>query len=55
METDSFIQALHRFMARRGKIRSDNGTNLVGTDNELRKALEEMDTQPFNQPYGQFG
>ena len=45
METDSFIQALRRFMARRGKvrsIRSDNGTNFVGTDNELRKALKEM-------------
>ena len=45
METDSFIQPLRRFMARRGKvrsIRSDNGTNLVGTDNELRKALKEM-------------
>ena len=39
METDPFIQALHRFMARLGKvtsIRSVNGTNLVGTDNELR-------------------
>ena len=45
METDSFIQALRRFMARRGKvrsIRSDNGTNFVGTDNKLRKALKEM-------------
>ena len=48
METDSFIQALHRFMARRGKvrsIRSDNGTNFVGTDNELRKALEQMNQE----------
>ena len=45
METDSFIQALRRFMAKRGKvrsIRSDNGTNFVGTDNTLRKALKEM-------------
>ena len=45
METDSFIQALRRSMARRGKVRStrsDNGTNFVGTDNELRKALKEM-------------
>ena len=48
METDSFIQALRRFMARRGKvrsIRSDNGTNFVGTDNELRKAMEEMNQE----------
>ena len=48
METDSFIQSLRRFMARRGKVRSlrsDNGTNFVGTDNELRKALEEMNQE----------
>ena len=48
METDSFIQALGRFMAIRGKvrsIRSDNGTNFVGTDNKLRKALEEMNQE----------
>ena len=35
-------------MARRGKVRSiryDNGTNFVGTDNELRKALEEMNQE----------
>ena len=48
METDSFIQSLRRFMARRGKVRSlrsDNGTNFVGTDNELRNALEEMNQE----------
>ena len=46
LETDSFIQALRRFVARRGavrEIRSDNGSNLVGAENELRKAMEEMD------------
>ena len=44
-ETDPFIQALRRFMPRRDKVRSissHNGTTFVGTDNELRKALEEM-------------
>ena len=48
METDFFIQALRRFIARRGKvrsIRSDNGINFVGTDSELRKALEEMNQE----------
>ena len=48
METDSFIRALRRIMARRSKVRSvrsDNGTNFVGTDNELRKALEEMNQE----------
>ena len=35
-------------MARRDKvrsIRSDNGTNFVGTDSELRKALEEINQE----------
>ena len=48
MEADSFIQLLWRFMARRGKvrsIRSDNGTNFFGTNNEFRKALEEMNQE----------
>ena len=46
LETDSFIQALRRFVARRGavrEIRSDNGTNIVGAENELRRAMKEMD------------
>lgn len=47
LETDSFIQALRRFIARRGQvkeIRSDNGTNFVGADRELRKAIKEWNT-----------
>ena len=46
LEADSFIQALERFISRRGtvrEIRSDNGTNLVGAANELKKAVTEMD------------
>ena len=48
METDLFIQALHRLMARQGKvrsIRSDNGTNFVGTDNKPSKVLEEVNQE----------
>ena len=46
METDSFINALRRFIGRRGKVRSvrsDNGGNFVGAENELKKALSELD------------
>ena len=46
METDSFIQALHRFICCRGAVRelcSDRGTNFIGAENELKKAVEEMD------------
>ena len=46
METDSFIQALRRFIARRGSIRlirCDNGTNFVGAKSELQRSLSEMD------------
>ena len=45
-QADSFLQALRRFISRRGPIRelrSDQGTNFVGAQNELKKALQEMD------------
>ena len=46
METDSFINALRRFIGRRGdvrSIRSDNGGNFVGAENELKEAVAELD------------
>ena len=46
MNTDSFILALRRFIARRGNdrsIRCDNGSNFVGAERELAKSFEEMD------------
>ena len=46
LESSSFIQALRRFIARRGsvrEIRSDNGSNFVGARKELLQALDEMD------------
>ena len=46
LETDSFINGFIRFVARRGypaKVWSDNGTNLVGAQNELGKSLKDLD------------
>ena len=45
LDTDSFILALRRFMARRGVVRSiwsDNETNFVGTRTELQQGFKEM-------------
>ena len=45
LDTNSFILALRRFMARRGAIRSiwsDNETNFVGTRNELQQGFKKM-------------
>lgn len=52
LETDSFIQALRRFIARRGPIsqlRCDNGTNFRGAEKELRNALREMNDDDLYQ------
>ena len=42
LEADSFINGFVRFCARRGvpeKVRSDNGTNFVAGEKELREAM----------------
>jgi hypothetical protein len=43
LDTDSFLQSMRRFIARRGHpevMRSDNGTNFVAGEKELRNAIE---------------
>lgn len=43
LDTESFINALRRFVARRGKpeeVRSDNGGNFVKGERELREAVD---------------
>ena len=48
MNTDSFILALRRFVSQRGpvrSIRSDNGGNFVGVEEEMKKGLAEMDNK----------
>ena len=42
LTTDSCINAIRHFVSRRGPvhyIRSDNGTNLVGAEREMREAI----------------
>ena len=44
LDTSSFLNVLRRFISRRGQpqlIRSDNGTNLVGGNTELKKSIED--------------
>ena len=48
MEIDLFILELGRFIARHDSVRSitsDNRTNFMGADNELKKAFSEMNHQ----------
>lgn len=48
LEADSFIQALQRFISRRGlpqMIRSDNGTNFVGACKEIGRSIEEWNSK----------
>ena len=48
MTTDAFINALRCFLAIRGSIRhirSNQGTNFVGAENEMAKALKELDKE----------
>lgn len=48
MTTDSFINALRRFVSRRGKVRElrcDQGTNFVGANNEFAAAFKDLDRE----------
>lgn len=48
LETDTFIQALRRFMSIRGcprEIWSDNGTNFSGAEREIRRSIQEWDQE----------
>lgn len=52
LDTSSFINALRRFVSIRGSIRqlrSDQGTNFVGAERELREAVLEMDEERISQ------
>ena len=52
INNDTFIQALRRMTARRGNVRliqSDNGSNFLGAENELKRAFLEMDNKKNSQ------
>lgn len=58
LDTDSFISALRRFIARRGQVkilRSDNGTNFVGAERELKRAIEEWNSSKIENTLRQSG
>ena len=52
LETDTFILALRRFIARRGQVKrmySDNGTNLAGGERELRESIKLWNNEKIHQ------
>ncbi|XP_063994304.1 uncharacterized protein LOC135171606 [Diachasmimorpha longicaudata] len=51
MTTAGFLGALRRFVGRRGKpisIHSDNGTNFVGANNELKEIIDHLQSAENN-------
>ena len=58
LETDSFLMALRRFIARRGQvkeIRSDNGTNFTGGERELRESINAWNLNKIHEALLQKG
>ena len=52
LSTDAFIEALRRFVSRKGNvrlIRTDNGTNFVAASAELDKAFSEINYKKINE------
>jgi hypothetical protein len=52
LDTDSCINAIRRFIARRGCVKiiySDNGTNLVGAERELRREINKWNISKFHE------
>ena len=52
MDTDSFVNSMRRFIARRGipeVMRSDNGTNFVSGNRELREAISEWNDKQIHE------
>ena len=58
LDTDSFLSALYRFIARRGLpelIRSDNGRNFIGAEKEIRALMSLWNQDRIEQGLAQKG
>lgn len=58
LETDACINALRRFISRRGQVthlRSDNGTNFIGAQRELKEALAALNHEKIHGVLSQVG
>ena len=58
LSTDDFILALRSFISRRGQphdLYSDNATNFVGANNELKLCLENLDQKSIDGALSQLG
>lgn len=58
LDTDSCINAVRRFICRRGlltSLRSDNGTNFIGAKKELRQALAALNHSKTERTFVQEG
>ena len=58
LSTDSFIMCLRRFIARRGKptvIYTNNGTNFVGANRELRECIDDWNQDMIGRVLSQEG
>ena len=52
LDTDAFINALRRFISRRGKPHtffSDNGSNFVGGNQELRRSIQNLNQETIEE------